>query len=89
MLDRNKPVTVAKRHPRSVRCVDDETGVAAWKARLVEVIVSLSPPPVPAGHYGSPVASAAGEGGSDCHARNPGFGTVGCGRRRKGRGGCY
>jgi len=78
--------TVAERNPRRVRWVDDEAGVASRKARVVEVI-SSSPPPVPAGHCGSPVASAAGGGGSDRHARDPGFVTVGRGRRRKGRGG--
>jgi len=78
--------TVAKRRPRHVRWVDDEAGVASRKARVVEDI-SSSPPPVPAGRYGSPVASAAGGGGSDRHARDPGFVTVGRGRRRKGRGG--
>ena len=77
---------VAKRHPRRVRWVDDEAGVASQKAWVIEV-VSSSPPPVPAGHYNSPVASAAGGGGSDRHAHDPGFITVGRGRRRKGRGG--
>jgi len=78
--------TVAKRNPHRVRWVDDEAGVASRKARVVEV-VSSSPPPVPAGGYGSPVASAAGGVGSARHARDPGFVTVGRGRRRKGRGG--
>ena len=78
--------TVARRHPRRVRWVDDEAGVASRKARVIEV-VSSSPPPVPAGRTGSPVASAAGGVGSDRHARDPGFVTVGRGRRRKGRGG--
>jgi len=76
---------VAGRHPRRVRWVDDEAGVASWKARVIEV--SLSPPPVPAGHTGSPVASAARGGGSDRHARDPGIITAGRGRRRKWRGG--
>jgi len=78
--------TVAERRPRRVRWVDDEAGVASRKARVIEV-VSSSPPPVPAGHNGSPVASAAGGVGSDRHARDPGFITVGRGRHRKGRGG--
>jgi len=78
---------VAKRNPRRVRWVDDEAGVASRKAHVVEVIVSLSPPPVPAGFSVSPVASVAGGGGSDSHARDPGFVTVGRGRRGKGRGG--
>ena len=77
---------VAKRCPRRVRWVDDEAGVASRKARVVEVF-SSSPPPVPAGRYDSPVASAAGGGGSDRHARDPGIVTVGRSRRRKGRGG--
>jgi len=77
---------VAKRNPRCVRWVDDEAGMASRKARVVEVI-SSSPPPVPAGHYGSPVAPAPGGGGSDRHAREPGFVTVGRRRRRKGPGG--
>jgi len=51
--------TVAKRHPGRGRWVDDEAGVVSRKARVIEVVAS-SPPPVPAGHYGSPVASAAG-----------------------------
>jgi len=76
---------VAKRHPRRVRWVDDEAGVASRKARVIEV--SSSPPPVPAGRTSSPVAAAAGGGGSDRHARDPGCITVGRGRRRKGRGG--
>jgi len=78
---------VAKRHPPHVRWVEDQAGVAPGKARVVQVIVSLSPPPVPAGHYCSPVASAAGRGGSDRYARDPGFLTVGRGWRWKGRGG--
>jgi len=77
---------VTRRHPRRVRWMDDEAGVASRKARVVEVIVSSSPPPVPAGHYGSPVALAAGGGGSDRHAHDPGFITVGHGRRQKGCG---
>jgi len=77
---------VVRRNPRRVRSVDDKAGVASQKARVVEV-VSSSPPPVPAGHCVSPVASVAGEGGSSHHARNPAFITVGRGRRRKGRGG--
>jgi len=52
---------VAKRNPCRVRWVDDEAGVASRKARVVE-IVSSSRAPVPAGRYGSPVASAAGGG---------------------------
>jgi len=78
--------TVAKRNQRRVRWVDDEAGVASRKARVVEV-VSSSPPPVPAGHYGSSVSSAAEVEGSDRHARDPGIITIGSGRRRKGRGG--
>jgi len=78
--------TVARRHPRHVRWVDDEAGVASRKARVV-VVISSSPPPVPAGHTGSLVASAARGEGSGRHARDPGFITVGCGRRRKRRGG--
>jgi len=78
--------TVALRHPRRVRWVDDEAGVASREARVIEV-VSSSPPPVPAGRTRSPVASAAGGEGSVRHARDPGFVTVGRGRRRKGRGG--
>ena len=77
--------TVAVRHPRRVRWVDDEAGVASRKARVYEVF--SSPPPVPAGHTSSPVASAAWGGGSDRHAREPGFVTVGRRRRRKGPGG--
>ena len=77
---------VARRNPRRVRWVDDQAGVASRKARVVEV-VSSSPPPVPAGHYGSSVASAAEGGGSNRHARDPGIITVGRGWRRKGRGG--
>ena len=77
---------VAKRNPRRVCWVDDVAGVASRKARVVEVIVSSSPPPVPAGYSVSPVTSVAGGGASDRHARNPGFITVGRGRRQKGRG---
>jgi len=77
---------VAKRRPCHVRWVDDEAGVASQKARVIEV-VSSSPPPVPAGHTCSSVASAAGGEGSDRHARDPGFITVGRGRRRRGPGG--
>jgi len=77
---------VAKRNPRRMRWVDDEAGVASRKARVVEV-VSSSRSPVPAGRSGSLVASAAGGVGSEPHARDPGFITVGRGRRRKGRGG--
>jgi len=77
---------VAGRHPRRVRWVDDEAGVASRKARVIEV-VSSSPPPVPAGHTSSRVASAARGEGSDRHARDPGVITVGRGRRWKGRGG--
>jgi len=51
--------TVAERRPGRVPWVDDEAGVASRKDLVVEVI-SSSPPPVPAGHNGSPVASAAG-----------------------------
>jgi len=76
---------VAERRPRRVRWVDDEAGMASRKARVIEV--SSSPPPVPAGRTSSPVASAAGGGGSDRHDGDPGFITVGRGRRRKGRGG--
>jgi len=76
---------VAERRPRHVRWVDDEASVASRKAQVIEDI-SSSPPPVPAGHTGSPVASAAGGEGSDHHARDPGFITVGRGRRWKGRG---
>ena len=78
--------TVAERRARRVRWVDDEAGMASRKARVIEV-VSSSPPPVPAGRASSPVASAAGGEGSDRHARDPGFITVGHGWRRKGRGG--
>jgi len=53
---------VARRHPCWVCRVDDEAGVTSRKARGVEVI-SSSPPPVSTGHYGSPVALAAGGGG--------------------------
>jgi len=77
---------VTEGRPRHVRWVDDEAGVDSRKARVIEV-VSLSPPPVPAGHNGSRVASSARGDGSDRHARDPGFVTVGRGRRRKGRGG--
>jgi len=77
---------VAKRCPRCVRWVDDEAGLASWKARVVEYISSC-PPPVPAGRCGSPVALAAGGGGSDHHARDPGIITIGRAQRRKGRGG--
>ena len=77
---------VTRRNPSRVRWVDDEAGVASRKARVVEV-VSSSPPPVSASHGVSPVASVAGEEGSGPHARDPGFITVGRGRRRKGRGG--
>jgi len=79
---------VTKRHPRRVRWVDDEAGVASRKAGVMEDN-SSSPPPVPAGHTKSPVASAAGGEGSDCHARDPCFITVGRGQRRKGRDGCH
>ena len=85
---------VAKRNPRRVRWVDDEACVASRKAcvasrkaRVLEVIFFLSPPQVPARHSISQVASVTGEGGSDRHARDPGFITVVRGRRRKGRGG--
>jgi len=77
---------VAERRPRRVRWVDDEAGLASRKAQVIEVI-SSSPASVPAGHNGSPVASAAGGFGSNRHAWDPGFVTVGRGRRRKGRGG--
>ena len=77
---------VTRRHPRRVRWVDDEAGVASQKARVVKG-VSSSPLPVPAGHSVSPEASVAGEGGSDRHARDPGFITVSRSRRGKGRGG--
>ena len=77
---------VAKCNARRVRWVDHKAGVASRKARVVEVI-SSSPPPVPPGRSSSPLASAAGGDGSDRHARDPGFVTVGRGRRRKGRGG--
>jgi len=77
---------VAERRPGHVPWVDDEPGVASRKARVIEDI-SSSPGPVPAGHTGSPVASAAGGEGSERHARDPGFITVGHGWRRKGRGG--
>jgi len=50
---------VAKGNLRRVHWVDNKAGVASRKARVVEV-VSSSPPPVPAGRNGSPVASAAG-----------------------------
>jgi len=77
---------VAKRHPRCVRWVDNEAGVASRKARVIEV-VSSSPPPVPAGRSGSAVVLATVGGGSDRHARDPGIVTIGRGRRPKGRGG--
>jgi len=77
---------VAKRYLRRVRWVDNEAGVASRKARVIEVVSSF-PPPVPTGHYGSLVASAAGGGGSERHACDPGIITVGRGQRRKGRGG--
>jgi len=77
---------VAGRHLHHVRWVDNEAGVASRKARVVED-VSLSPPPVPAGHNSSSVALAAGGGGSNRPACDHGFITVGRGRRRKGRGG--
>ena len=79
-------VAVTKRCPRRMRWVDDEAGVASRTARVVEVISSSSLP-VPAGRYGSPVASARLGGGSDRHVRDPGVVTVGRGRRRKERGG--
>ena len=79
---------VAKRHPRRVRWMDDEAGVVARKARVVEVIVSSSPPPVPPGRpCVSPAAAVVGGDGSERHALDPGFITVGSRRRRKGRGG--
>jgi len=76
---------VAKHHPRRMRWVDDEAGVASQKAQVIEV--SSSPPPVPAGHTGSPVASAGGGGRFERLARDPSFITVGRGRRQKGRDG--
>jgi len=54
---------------------------------VVEVIVSSWRPPVHTVHDISPVASPAGEGGSNCHAHDPSFITVGPARRRKGYGG--
>ena len=78
---------VAGHYPRHLRWVDHEAGMASRKARVVEDIVSLSPCPVPAGRNGSPVASAAGRGGSDRHTGNPGFIAVSRGRCRKQRGG--
>jgi len=78
---------VAKHNPRRVRWVDDKAGVASRKARVIEV--SSSPPPVPTGHTGSRVASAARGDGSDRHACDSGFVTVGRGPRRKGCGGRY
>jgi len=78
---------VARHHARRVGWVDDEAGVASRKAQVVEVIVSLSPPPVPTAYNGSPMASATGGGGSDYHTRDPGFVTVGRGPHRQGRGG--
>ena len=79
--------TVARRHPRHVRWVDDEAGVASRKAQAwVLEVVSSSPPLVPASHCSSTGASATGGGGSD-HARDPGFSTVGQSRCRQGRGG--
>jgi len=78
---------VAIRHPRRVRWVDDEAGVASRKAQAwVLEVVSSSPPLVPASHCSSTGASATGGGGSD-HARDPGFSTVGQSRCRQGRGG--
>jgi len=66
--------------------VNDEAGVASWKARVVEVI-SSSPPAVPARHNSPPVASAALGAESDRHARDPAIVTVGRGWCWKGRGG--
>jgi len=77
---------VTRRHLRCVHWGGDEADMASRKARMIEV-VSSSPPPVPAGRYGSAVALAAGGGGSDRHACDSGFVTIGRGRRRKGRGG--
>jgi len=71
------------RHPCSVRWVDDEAGVASRKAWVVDVSFPLSPPAVPAHHNGSPVALAAGRGGSNRHARNPRIITVISGQLRK------
>ena len=59
--------TVARCHPRRVCWVDDEAGVASRKARVV-VGISSSPPPVPAGHYGS---SAKTDPASDRSALRP------------------
>ena len=78
---------VTRRHPRCVRWVDDETGVASQKARVVELIDSSSPPPVPTRYSVSLVASVAGEGISGRHACDPGFITLDRGRRQKGCGG--
>ena len=46
---------VAKHHLPHLRCMHDEAGLASRKARVIEVVCS-SPPPVPAGHNGSPAA---------------------------------
>ena len=80
---------VAGHHPRRVRWVDHEAGVVAQKARVAEVIVSSSPPPVlPGCPVVSPVALvASGEGSRDRHAMDPGFVTISSRRQRKGRGG--
>jgi len=78
---------VAKHNPRRVHCVNDEAEVAAQKARVVEVIVSTSPPPVPAHRNVSRVTWVAGEGWSDRHVHDTGFITIGRGHRRKGCGG--
>lgn len=75
--------------PRHLRWVDHEGGMASRKTRVVEDIVSLSHCPVPAGRNGSPVASAAGRGGSDRHTGDPGFIAVSRGRCRKQRGGWH
>ena len=82
---------VARRHPRRVCWVDDEAAVVARKARVVEVIVSSSPPLVPPVRpCVSPAASVVGgKGSGERHALDPGFITVGSRRWRKGRYGCH
>jgi len=67
---------VTRHHLCHVRWVEDEASVASQKAKVVEVMVSLFPALVPAGHSVLSVASGAREGGSDCHARNQGTITV-------------
>jgi len=75
--------TVPRCHPCHVHWVDHEAGMASRKARVLEVIVFSSPPPVPAGNSVSLVAAVAGEGGSEGHAHDMGCITIGRGQRRK------